>query len=176
MALLLRRGRHSVSRLVSAAVGEADEAEARLRDGMTAYRATGSGLFLSGFLRMSAEAHGRIGKTSTALEAIRESFAVMQATSQRWDEAEMHRVHGGLLLACGDPDGAAAAFGRALAIARQQGAGLWELRAACDLARLRGEQRARHVAQDLLAAVVSRFATQAVARYRRARALLDELR
>ncbi len=139
-----------------AALGRADEAKAQLRNGMTAYRATGSGLFVSGFLRMSAEAYGRIGETSLALECIRESFSVMETTSQRWDEAEIHRVYGGLLLASGDRDGAGAQFRRALALAQEREAGLWELRAACDLARLLAEQGVRREAHALLAPICER--------------------
>jgi predicted ATPase len=160
-----------------AALGEAAEAEARLREGMAAYRATGTTLYLSGFLRMSAEAHARIGRNSAALEQIHEAFQVMEATSQRWDEAEIHRVHGGLLLAAGDAEGAAASFRRAQAIARQQGAGLWELRATCDLARLRAEQGAWREAHDLVARVYAGFDGQADAPdVRGARSLVATLR
>ena len=143
-----------------AALGEAAEAEVLLQKGMAAYRATGSRLYLSGFLRMSAEAHGRIGRMTTALEQIHEAFQLMYATSQRWDEAEIYRVHGGLLLAGGDADSAVAALRRALGIARAQGAGLWELRAACDLARIEAERGLRREAHEMLAPVVAGFEGQ----------------
>jgi predicted ATPase len=56
-----------------------------------------------------------------------------------------------------DPAAAEAQFQQAAAIARQQGAKLWELRAATCLVRLWGE-RARHgEAHDLLATLVSQF-------------------
>jgi len=159
-----------------AELGPADAAKQLLRDGMTAYRATASGLFVSGFLRMSAEAYGRIGEPGTALECIRESFSVMKETSQYWDEAEIHRVYGGLLLATGERDRAAEQFQLSLASARQRGAGLWELRAACDLARLRGEHGARREAYDLLASVCERVGMYGdVPDSRSARALLANL-
>jgi predicted ATPase/ABC-type transport system involved in cytochrome c biogenesis ATPase subunit len=160
-----------------AALGEAEEAEARLREGMTAYRATGSTLYLSGFLRMSAEAHGRIGRASVARQQIHEAFHVMEATAQRWDEAELHRVYGSLLRGDGDVDGAAAAYRRAQSIALQQGAGLWALRAACDLARLRAEQGARAEAHELVARACAAFDGQADAPdLRGARSLAAALR
>ena len=143
-----------------AALGEATEAEALLKKGMAAYRATGSRLYLSGFLRMSAEAHGRIGRMTIAQEQIHEAFQLMYATSQRWDEAEIHRVHGGLLLAGNDTESAVAALRRSLSIARAQQAGLWELRAACDLARIQAEQGERRQAQEMLAPVVAAFEGQ----------------
>jgi hypothetical protein len=60
----------------------------------------------------------------------------MEATDQRWDEAEIHRVQGLLLRAAGGGDGARRALDHACAVARRQDAKLWELRAACDLAEL----------------------------------------
>lgn len=160
-----------------AALGEHADAEALLRKGMAAYRATGSRLYLSGFLRMSAEAHGRIGRPTIALEQIHEAFQLMYATSQRWDEAEIHRVHGGLLLAAGDADGAAASYRRALAIARAQDAGLWELRAASDLAMFDAGRGERQRALALLHPVCGKFDSQsASADFAHARTLLDSLR
>jgi len=100
----------------------------------------------------------------------------MKETCQYWDEAEIHRVYGGLLLATGERDRAAEQFQLSLASARQRGAGLWELRAACDLARLRGEQGARREAYDLLAPICKRVALQGdVPDSRSARALLANL-
>jgi predicted ATPase len=125
-------------------------AERVLAAGMAAYRATGTALYLSGFLRMSAESHLHIGRNALAAVQLREAFAAMEATSQRWDEAELHRVQGRLLLAEGDASGADAAFQRAAAIARAQGASLWALRAATDLARLRAEKGARDQGQKVL--------------------------
>ena len=119
-----------------AAMGQFAPALALLDSGMAAYRATGSRLYLSGFLRMSAEAHGWAGRANAAMDLIGESIAVMEATDQRWDEAEIHRVHGVLLRAAGDGDGARRALDHACAVARRQDARLWELRAACDLAEL----------------------------------------
>ncbi len=159
-----------------AALGEASDAEALLKKGMAAYRATGSRLYLSGFLRMSAEAHGRIGQMTIALEQIHEAFQLMYATSQRWDEAEIYRVHGSLLLAGRDTDSAVAALRRALTIARAQHAGLWELRAACDLARIQSEQGERRQMHEMLAPVVASFEGQSDSPdTRSARALLAAL-
>ena len=56
----------------------------------------------------------------------------------RWTEAALHRLHGELLLAqrTAETNEAEACFSRALAVAREQGAKMWELRAATSLARL----------------------------------------
>lgn len=116
-----------------AAIGARDDALAALTRGMDAYRATETVLYLSGFLRMSAQAHGWVGETDTALRLLDEAFAITRATGQRWDEAELHRVHGVLLRARGDEAAALEAFRRACAVAVGQGAKLWELRARCEL-------------------------------------------
>jgi predicted ATPase len=56
-----------------------------------------------------------------------------------------------------NPSGAEACFRRAVAVAREQDAKLWELRAAASLARLWREQGQRTEAYDLLAPVYGWF-------------------
>jgi class 3 adenylate cyclase/tetratricopeptide (TPR) repeat protein len=121
---------------VLAACGELERSRPLLIDGMRAYRATGSRLYLSGVLRMSAEALLCSGETAEAKRLMEESMAITESSGQRWDEAEAHRVHGRVLQALGDAPGAEAEFQRALSVARSQGARLWELRASLSLARL----------------------------------------
>jgi predicted ATPase len=76
----------------------------------------------------------------------------------RWIEAELHRLGGELRLATPEPDQseAEACFRRALAVAHEQQAKLWELRAATSLARLWQDQR-RNEAHDLLAPIYGWF-------------------
>jgi class 3 adenylate cyclase/predicted ATPase len=155
-----------------AAMGEHARAIALLDAGMDAYRATGSRLYLSGFLRMSAEAHGWAGQLAKATDLVREAVAVMEATDQRWDEAEIHRVRGVLLRAAGDGDAARRALDEASAAARRQGAKLWELRAACDLADLLVAREARDEAATILAPILEAFEADAeIPDLARARAL-----
>jgi tetratricopeptide (TPR) repeat protein len=75
-------------------------------------------------------------------------LATGTATGERNYEAELHRLHGELLRMEGREDEAKDAFLRALAIAREQGAALFELRATvglgrllCDLGRARAARR-----------------------------------
>ncbi|MEY9402782.1 putative ATPase [Bradyrhizobium japonicum] len=56
-----------------------------------------------------------------------------------------------------DPTAAEARFRQAASVARQQGAKLWELRAATELARLWREQGRRGEAHDLLSPLYSQF-------------------
>ena len=94
-----------------------------------------------------------------------------------WFQAETLRLTGDVLLATGDPAAAEATYGEALALAQQQSAKLWELRAATSLARLWRDQGNRSEARELLAPIYSWFTegfdTQDL---KDGKALLDELR
>jgi class 3 adenylate cyclase/predicted ATPase len=140
-----------------AACGEFDRAKSLLAVGMSSYRATGSLLYLSGFLRMSAEAHAWAGTGDVALELIEESLSIMEATDQRWDEAEVRRVRGSVLRARGDTGAAEAAYRGACAVARAQGAKLWELRAALASAELHSAQGSPALARAVLEPISRSF-------------------
>ena len=140
-----------------AAAGAFDLALPLLARGMAAYRATGSLLYLSGFLRMSAEAHVSAGHVGQAQEMIGEALTIMEASNQRWDEAETHRVHGIVLRAADDEDSAERALRNALAVAQRQGAQLWALRAALSLADLLHARRDVAQAHAVLGPVVAGF-------------------
>ena len=155
---------HSVGLLFKAwclaALDEGREARVLLEQGLTAYRATGSNLYLAGFLRMCAEALVRTGDSAEAERCLAESSQIMRATGQHWDEAEIDRAKGRLLLGQGSKKEAAAAFRRGHEIAARQGAGLWRLRSACDLASLLAEEGDRNAARDLLDPAFVPFASQ----------------
>ena len=70
-------------------------------------------------------------------------------------EADVHRVAGEIALKSPSPDAAKAEayFERALAVAREQQAKSWELRAAMSMARLWLDQGKRQEARDLLAPI-----------------------
>ncbi len=144
-----------------AAMGQYAQAMGLLDSGMDAYRATGSRLYLSGFLRMSAEAHGWAGHIAKASDLVREAVAVMEATDQRWDEAEIHRVRGTLSRATHDDAAARQALEQACTVARRQGARLWELRASCDLADLLIARGAVKEADAMLAQILAAFEADA---------------
>ena len=102
-----------------------------------------------------AEGMQACGYHDEALRTIGRAFDECEATSQRWCEAELWRTRGKLLLHALQPDRAQAtrAFERAMAIARDQDAKLWELRAAMSLARLWAGQGDRAKALDVLAPI-----------------------
>ena len=83
----------------------------------------------------------------------------MSTTKERWFEAEVSRIAGEIALKSPEHDVAKAQayFDRALAVARQQQAKSWELRAAMSIARLWRDQGKREEAHELLAPVYGWF-------------------
>jgi len=152
---------------------------AQFRQGLDGYRATGAKLGLSWFLTLMAEMLAKHGATEEALGMIAEALAHIDASSERYYEAEVHRVKGELLLTRGGPDAAAAAeasFLHALEVARRQSAKVWELRTATSLARLWGAQDRRRAAGELLTGVYGWFSEGLdTTDVRDARSVLDEL-
>ena len=93
-------------------------------------------------LGLLAEAYGAGGHPDAGLHALAEARAVLGSTEVRDYAAELSRLQGALLLQQAVPDAAQAeaCFQQALAIARQQQAKSWELRAATSLACLWQQQ------------------------------------
>ena len=98
-----------------------------------------SPLFSGSFVRALRAA----GDIDGALEAVTEGLATIEATGERWWEAELQRLRGMLLMARRDMPGAEVTLRRAIDLARTQQAKSLELRAATSLARLWGEQGRR---------------------------------
>jgi predicted ATPase len=159
--------------------GETLAGIAELRQGLAAKEAIGvlqhtpSGLGLLAGLSIAIQNSGE------ALSVLDEALARVNRLEERWFEAELYRLKGDALLIL-SPERAAeaeACYHQALAVARDQGASLWELRAATSLARLWAEQGQRAEARDLLAPIYGWFTEGFdTADLKDARALLEELR
>ncbi len=103
---------------------------------------------------------------------------MVETNKERWWEAEANRTVGVITLLSPNPNAAKAEayFERALAVARQQQAKSWELRAATRLARLWRDQGKREQARELLAPVYGWFTEGFDTRdLKEAEKLLDEL-
>ena len=130
------------------------------------------------FLSYLARAHAELGQFDEAWRCTTEARAAVEATEERWYEAEVNRIAGEIALLSPERDTAKAeaSFERALAVARQQQAKSWELRAAMSMARLWRDQRKRQQAHDLLAPVYGWFAEGFdTLDLKQAKALLDDL-
>ena len=130
------------------------------------------------FLMLLADACLRLGRPDEALAAIKEGLARAQATGEHFCTAELHRLRARACLALDARDTrvAEAALDGALGAARHQSSRIFELRAACDLARLWADRGERRNAHNLLAPVYGWFTEGfGTADLKGAKALLDEL-
>ena len=111
------------------------------------------------WLSYLARAHADLGQFDDAWRCIGEAMTTMETTKETWCEAEVNRVAGEIALMSPEPDAAKAEayFERALAVARQQQAKSWELRASMSLARLWRDQGKVQQARELLAPVYGWF-------------------
>jgi predicted ATPase len=116
------------------------------------------------------------GQWQAALEHLAEARRLAEETEGRWFQAETVRLSGDVLMAMGDRTGAEASYHEAIAIAQQQSASLWELRAATSLARLWRDQGKRTEAHALLGPVYGWFMEGfGIPVLQQAKALLEEL-
>jgi class 3 adenylate cyclase/predicted ATPase len=160
------------------ATGDTSTAVNQLKLGMTTLCSTGATLFVPWLLSNLARAYGDLGELDDARRCIDEATTAMQTSKQRWCEAETNRIAGeiSLLSPKRDVARAEAYFERALAIARQQQAKSWELRAAMSLARLWRDQGKVQQACEQLAPVYGWFSEGFDTRdLKEAKALLEEL-
>jgi predicted ATPase len=158
--------------------GNASNAVQMITSGMTAQRSTGATVFVPTNSAYLARAHAELGQLDDAWHRIGEAIKAMETTKEKWWEAEINRMAGDIALRLPQPDAAKAGafFEHALAVARQQQAKSWELRAAMSLARLWRDQGKVQQARELLAPVYGWFTEGFDTRdLKQAKALLEEL-
>jgi predicted ATPase len=161
-----------------AQAGNASEAVPAISSSLTTIRATGTKMFLPYCLTQLSKAYADLEEFDDARGCINEALTAIQTNKECWCEAEVNRVAGEVALKSPEPNAAKAEtyFERALAVARQQQAKSWELRAAMSLARLWRDQGKVQQARELLAPVYGWFTEGFdTLDLREARALLDEL-
>jgi predicted ATPase len=160
-----------------AAQGLGEEGLTQMCQGLVALRRTGIDLAMSFYLTQLAEAYGKIGQIERGLHLLAEAQAMVDKTAERYHEAELHRLHGELLLRQAVPDvpAAEADFLQARAIARQQGAKSLELRAVMRLSQLWQSQGKRAEARQILADLYGWFTEGfGTADLQEAKGLLDQ--
>jgi predicted ATPase len=158
--------------------GQVEEGITQMRQGLAAWRATGTELIRPYFLGLLAEAYRKGGQAAEGLGALDEALALVQQHQETFCEAELYRLKGEVLrsLAAGHAAEAEACFHQALDTARRQSARSWELRAATSLARLWQQQGKRAEACALLAPIYHWFTEGFdTADLQEAKALLEEL-
>jgi class 3 adenylate cyclase/predicted ATPase len=162
----------------SPAGAEAGGALAAVRAELQTLWSGGGTMLLPAFLCSAAEIGETAGDPEAALSWVGQALEIVEKTNARWYEAEILRLQGRLLTA-GPPHEAERgerALARAVARAREQGARLFELRAALDLARLWSARGRGEEARGLLAPIYPSFAEDfGLPDLAEARALLLEL-
>jgi predicted ATPase len=143
---------------------------------ISTYRSTGSTLYMPWYSSILARAYAELGQVDDAWRCVAEAMTAVETTKERWCEAEIHRMAGEIALMQLDAPKAQSFFEQALAVARQQQAKSWELRAAMSLARLWRDQGKPQQARELLAPVYGWFTEGFDTRdLKEAKALLEEL-
>ena len=156
--------------------GQLDQGLEMMRGAMAAAKKINTKLLWTPHLGSLALAHARAGQAEAALDLLSEALAAVEDMDERVFEAELHRIIGDALLSMQRRGEAEVEFTRALAIARQQQAKSWELRASMSLARLWRDQGKPQQARELLAPVYGWFTEGFDTRdLKEAKALLEEL-
>lgn len=152
---------HAVSRTakgwVTSEMGELGAGIAMLEAGAEAYRIIGSESLRPLGMNALAEALTRAGRSGQAIAVLDEALALVALNGDRWLEAETLRLKGEALVACNRSDLGEASFEAAIQVAREQGALLWELRAAMGLAGLWLRSGRAPNAWNLLQPICDRF-------------------
>jgi predicted ATPase len=163
---------------VLALSGEASKAIPLITSGIAGWRSTGAKNWIPHYLSYLTRAYAELDQFDDAWRSIDEAMSFSEITKERWCQADLHRIAGeiALMSPARNEVKAETYFDRALAVAREQQAKSWELRAAMSMARLWRDQSKRHQAHDLLAPVygwfIEGFDTLDL---KQAKALLDEL-
>jgi predicted ATPase len=97
------------------------------------------------------------GQVEEGLTLLDDALRIVERTGERWFAAELNRHKGQLLLRQGHTEAAEDLYRKALSVAEEQEAKLWELRAATSLARLRRDEGRHAEARDLLKPVYGWF-------------------
>lgn len=147
--------------------GQVDAGLAQMRQGLETVRTTGAETRRPWLLTALARAYGQAGCVDAGLAVLEEALDIVEKTGKRLDEVGLYRTKGELLLHKSQQSQdisrralwleAEGCFQQALAVARQQQARTFELRAAVSLARLWQQQGKPPAAHQLLAPIYAWF-------------------
>jgi len=137
--------------------GDLMEGMSLLRSGVAAYRANGAEAWTPYHIALLASASEIVEQVKEAVILLDDALQIVEGTGERWFAAELYRHKGQLLLRRGHSEAAEELYRKALSIAEEQEAKLWELRAAVSLARLWCDQGRQAEARDILAPVYGWF-------------------
>jgi DNA-binding SARP family transcriptional activator/predicted ATPase len=138
--------------------GQIEAGIIRIREGVATMQMMEAHLHQPAFLALLAEIYGQAGQPGQGLRVLDEALERVEASGERWSQADIYRLQGELRLLQGaDAQAVESHYFQALAVAQQHEAKSLELRAAMSLARLWQQQNKRQAAQTLLAEVYGWF-------------------
>jgi DNA-binding SARP family transcriptional activator/predicted ATPase len=160
-----------------AAQGQIEDGLARMHDCLATWQAMGVHLYRKTVLIFIAEVHARANQIEQGLQVLDEAEKTVSPHSERYYEAELHRIQGELLYKAGhNPSEVEGCYHQAIIVARRQMAKSLELRAMISLSRLWRDQGRRQEAKERLAEVYAWFTEGFdTADLQEAARLLDEL-
>jgi DNA-binding winged helix-turn-helix (wHTH) protein/tetratricopeptide (TPR) repeat protein len=142
----------------AAEIQSREEAISQIRQAIAAYRATGTGLLRPHFTGLLAELLGSTGKVDEGLREIEPAIELAQRSDDASYLAELYRIKGVLLLESGRDDADVEEyFKKSIAVAQQQCALSWELRATVSLANFYLKLNKKSLARESLARVYDQF-------------------
>jgi DNA-binding winged helix-turn-helix (wHTH) protein/predicted ATPase len=124
-----------------AELGTTQDGIDQMQRGLAAYQATGAKLWCPYFLGLLAEQLAKAGRVEEGLATVAKGISLAEESEERYSLAELYRIKGELIRQTADrtrtgkvpatatPDQAQSCFAEAVAIARQQQARSWELKA-----------------------------------------------
>ena len=126
-------------------------------NGLLDWMKTGAMLHVPTWSSNIADAALAIGDNASAEKSLSKGLEISRTNGEEFALAELHRLTGRLRAKQDRRNAARDAFAEAVATARRQGAGLYLLRAARDLAQLLAEDGDRTEARELLQPIVEDF-------------------
>jgi DNA-binding winged helix-turn-helix (wHTH) protein/predicted ATPase len=139
--------------------GQAEAGIAEIRKGLEMFELAGARQWTPCCLGLMAESYGRAGKAEQGLRVLADALEIVDKTSERQYEAELHRIKGELTLQASSVNRAEAeaCFQMAITVARRQEAKTYELRAALSLLRSSTQRNRRAIARQSLSDVTAWF-------------------
>jgi predicted ATPase len=139
--------------------GQGEEGLTQVRQGITAWKATGAALGLPFLYTVLADVYAHLSHTEDGLQALAGAHTLVEQQEERFWEAEVSRLQGVLLLrqTMTQQEEAETWLQRAVDVARRQEAKALELRAAMSLSHLWQQQGKCREAYELLAPIYNWF-------------------
>jgi predicted ATPase len=139
--------------------GKASEGLELLTSGISGIQSTGATYSLPLYFSYLSRAFAELGQFDDARRHICDAMELVNRTKEKWCESDIYRVAGEIALMSPDQEMTKAEiyFHQALAVAREQKARSWELRAAMRMARLWRDHGKHQQARDLVAPVYDWF-------------------